>query len=138
MAADNLRLTECSPVMLESMWRMRISEGPVARGASGQVTLAWPVGAVQSRNPHQSVQERCFCIPSRKDHTAPIAQNACSEDIDSANALLRGAVSTFNGKWKLEILWLLSRGTLRFNALRRELPGITQHMLTNQLRELER
>lgn len=70
-----------------------------------------------------------------KDHTVP---HACDADIDGANAVLRDAVSTFNGKWKLEILWLLSHGTQRFNAMRRALPGITQHTLTHQLRELER
>lgn len=42
------------------------------------------------------------------------------------------------GKWKGEILWLLVHGRLRFGELRRSLPGITQHMLTTQLRDLER
>ncbi|WP_395374169.1 winged helix-turn-helix transcriptional regulator [Marinicella sp. W31] len=41
------------------------------------------------------------------------------------------------GKWKVIILHHLSDGTKRFNALRRLLPGITQRMLTRQLRELE-
>jgi len=40
------------------------------------------------------------------------------------------------GKWKLIILWAL-RGTKRFNELYRLFPGITQAMLTKQLRELE-
>ncbi|WNJ94093.1 helix-turn-helix domain-containing protein [Bosea sp. 685] len=42
------------------------------------------------------------------------------------------------GKWKGEILWELTQGTLRFGELRRAIPGITQHMLTAQLRDLER
>lgn len=42
------------------------------------------------------------------------------------------------GKWKGVILWHLSKKTLRFSQLRRRLPGITQKMLTQQLRELER
>jgi DNA-binding HxlR family transcriptional regulator len=42
-----------------------------------------------------------------------------------------------SGKWKLEILALLHERTHRFGELRRALPGITQHMLTTQLRELE-
>jgi DNA-binding HxlR family transcriptional regulator len=41
------------------------------------------------------------------------------------------------GKWKGEILWRLGQGTLRFGELRRSIPGITQHMLTTQLRDLE-
>lgn len=42
------------------------------------------------------------------------------------------------GKWKLIILQILIfRGTKRFNELRRSMDGITQTMLTNQLRALE-
>ena len=42
------------------------------------------------------------------------------------------------GKWKGVILWHLSHKTLRFSQLKRRLPGVTQKMLTQQLRELER
>lgn len=42
------------------------------------------------------------------------------------------------GKWKLIILQILIfKGKKRFNQLRRLLGGITQTMLTNQLRALE-
>ena len=41
------------------------------------------------------------------------------------------------GKWKLLNLWHLWPRTRRFNELKRAIPGITQHMLTTQLRELE-
>ena len=51
----------------------------------------------------------------------------------------RRAVGMINGRWKLEILWLLNHyGTRRFGELKRGLPGITQHMLTAQLRALEK
>ncbi len=50
----------------------------------------------------------------------------------------RRAVGMISGRWKLEILYLLSHGTRRFGELKRGLPGITQHMLTAQLRALER
>ncbi len=43
------------------------------------------------------------------------------------------------GKWKLIILQILIfQGTKRFNELRRLMDGITQTMLTKQLRALER
>lgn len=42
------------------------------------------------------------------------------------------------GKWKPLILWHLAGRMLRFSELRRSMAGITQRMLTQQLRELER
>lgn len=42
-----------------------------------------------------------------------------------------------SGKWKILILWYLSKGSLRFSELKRNLPNVTQKMLTNQLRSLE-
>ena len=47
-------------------------------------------------------------------------------------------VKIFGGKWKASILFHLSEGQCRFNELRRRIPAITQRMLTQQLRELER
>ncbi|WP_254019880.1 winged helix-turn-helix transcriptional regulator [Mesorhizobium escarrei] len=50
---------------------------------------------------------------------------------------MRRAFALFSGKWKLEIMWLLNQRVYRFGELRKAIPGITQHMLTAQLRELE-
>ncbi|GBR05314.1 hypothetical protein GLI01_31790 [Gluconacetobacter liquefaciens] len=50
---------------------------------------------------------------------------------------MRRAFSMLSGKWKLEIMWLLNQRVHRFGELRKAIPGITQHMLTAQLRELE-
>ncbi len=47
-------------------------------------------------------------------------------------------LEVIGGKWKAVILWHLSHKTLRFSQLQRRLPGVTQKMLTQQLRELER
>jgi DNA-binding HxlR family transcriptional regulator len=46
-------------------------------------------------------------------------------------------VDVIGGKWKMPILSLLFQGTRRFGELRQQLPGVTERMLTMQLRELE-
>lgn len=47
--------------------------------------------------------------------------------------------SLIGGKWKLIILQILIfKGTKRFNELRKMIDGITQTMLTQQLRALEK
>ncbi len=50
---------------------------------------------------------------------------------------MRRAFAMLSGKWKLEIMWLLHQRVHRFGELRKAIPGITQHMLSAQLRELE-
>lgn len=50
---------------------------------------------------------------------------------------MRRAFAMLSGKWKLEIMWLLHQRVYRFGELRKAIPGITQHMLSAQLRELE-
>ena len=42
------------------------------------------------------------------------------------------------GKWKVLILWHLSLSSRRFSELRNLLPGVSEKVLTAQLRELER
>jgi DNA-binding HxlR family transcriptional regulator len=46
-------------------------------------------------------------------------------------------LSVLGGKWKILILWQLMRRPCRFNELRRAITGVSQHMLTVQLRDLE-
>jgi DNA-binding HxlR family transcriptional regulator len=46
-------------------------------------------------------------------------------------------VAAIGGRWKIFILWQLFGGKLRFSELRRKVPGISQKMLTEQLRQLE-
>lgn len=47
-------------------------------------------------------------------------------------------ISVIGGRWKPVIIFkLMKNEVLRFNELKRLVPGVTQRMLTNQLRELE-
>lgn len=48
------------------------------------------------------------------------------------------AICKIGGRWKLLILCKLEHGKLRFSELRNQINGITERMLTLQLRELER
>lgn len=47
------------------------------------------------------------------------------------------ALKVINGRWKIPILIQLFQGTKRFGQLHRALSGVTQKVLTQQLRELE-
>jgi len=48
------------------------------------------------------------------------------------------ALDVLNGKWKGLILWeLAEHGVRRFAELRRGMPGVSEKMLTQHLREME-
>ena len=49
---------------------------------------------------------------------------------------LTAALAAIGGKWKMIILYWLAESPRHFAALRREMPGISQKVLTQQLREL--
>lgn len=50
---------------------------------------------------------------------------------------MEAALSKISGKWKLPILNRLLDGPVRYSDIRHGIPGITEKMLTQQLRELE-
>lgn len=50
---------------------------------------------------------------------------------------VEATITLIGGKYKALILWKLTGGVLRFSQLRKEVPGATPKMLTQQLRELE-
>ena len=50
---------------------------------------------------------------------------------------VEASIDVFGGKWKSIILFHLLEGPIRFNELQRRVNGVTQRMLTKQLRDLE-
>src|SRR5512143_785251 len=51
---------------------------------------------------------------------------------------LTAALAALGGKWKLIIVYWLAESPKHFAALRQAMPGISQKVLTQQLRELVR
>ncbi|MBO9730237.1 MAG: helix-turn-helix transcriptional regulator [Chitinophaga sp.] len=47
------------------------------------------------------------------------------------------ALSHIGGTWKMPILWRLKDQVLRYGELKKDIPHITDKMLTTQLKELE-
>lgn len=47
------------------------------------------------------------------------------------------ALNAIGGKWKTSILWEVTLAPRRFGELRRLLPGVSEKVLTQQLREME-
>lgn len=67
-------------------------------------------------------------MDKKKESPSACAPNECPVKV---------TIDIIGGKWKPLILWHLIHKTLRFSQLQRRLTGVTQKMLTQQLRELE-
>jgi DNA-binding HxlR family transcriptional regulator len=50
---------------------------------------------------------------------------------------IRDALDILSGKWKIPIIVALSFGNKRFSQMAKEIPGITDRMLSKELRDLE-
>ncbi|WP_057936540.1 winged helix-turn-helix transcriptional regulator [Algoriphagus resistens] len=50
---------------------------------------------------------------------------------------VQDALDVLNGKWKLPIIVALLHGYKRFSEISRQVPGITDRMLSKELRDLE-
>jgi len=60
-----------------------------------------------------------------------------NENVGYATCPVEATLGLIQGKWKVVILFRLKGEERRFGELLRLLPGVTQRMLTNQLRDLE-
>ena len=51
---------------------------------------------------------------------------------------VQGTINAVSGKWKVLAIWHLGFSPKRFAELRKLLPGISEKVLTSQLRQLEK
>lgn len=58
-------------------------------------------------------------------------------DFQDPDCPSRRALDLISDTWTPRVVWALTEGTLRYNELRRRIPGISQRMLTRSLRKLE-
>jgi DNA-binding HxlR family transcriptional regulator len=71
---------------------------------------------------------------SEKNNSAESSASVC---VDMNQCPVATAIDVIGGKWTIIILYHLRGKTMRFGELKREIPKITQKMLTHQLRDLE-
>jgi DNA-binding HxlR family transcriptional regulator len=83
-------------------------------------------------------QERTFLYRStQKDTIEHIRGETVGVIKEEYSCMLALAMDLVGGKWKMAVLWQLRERPVRFGELKRRLAGVTQKMLTQQLRELE-
>lgn len=66
------------------------------------------------------------------------ANHCCHADFFHASCHSRQLFDQIADKWSMMVLCVLDAGPHRFNAIRRQLEGVTQKALTQCLRRLER
>lgn len=79
------------------------------------------------------MQEGTFTAPGYPAETPSPAP-----DVYAANCPTRQLLDRIADKWSVLILTTLGAGAMRFNSLRRRIDGISQKMLSQTLRSLER
>ena len=65
------------------------------------------------------------------------AQQGFLDSHDHQNCPAELALRVMRGRWKVQILRELGDGSRRFSELRRAIAGVSEKVLTSQLRELE-
>ncbi|MFG3523694.1 winged helix-turn-helix transcriptional regulator [Nocardia nova] len=62
---------------------------------------------------------------------------ADDSDADHSVCGMSVAIDVVGGKWKLHLMWVLGEGPQRFGRIRAMLPGVSEKVLTENLRHLE-
>ncbi|MED5547230.1 MAG: helix-turn-helix domain-containing protein [Pseudomonadota bacterium] len=84
------------------------------------------------------MQEGTFSAPGHSEVTASPVASRPAPDVFAAACPTRQLLDRVADKWSVLILTTLGAEEMRFNALRRRIEGISQKMLSQTLRTLER
>jgi len=74
---------------------------------------------------------------ANSDVTMPAVREMCHNETERLD-VVRDVLERVGDKWSVLILGMLEKGPVRFTALQREIPGISQRMLSHTLRALQR
>jgi DNA-binding HxlR family transcriptional regulator len=66
-----------------------------------------------------------------------MANTRKNKDFNPYNCPVTHCINKIGGKWKILIIYAVSKNCNRFSKLKKALPIISKQMLVNQLRELE-
>ncbi len=77
-------------------------------------------------------------VVNLRDSIDPPLRDVDLSNLDFSNCPVRDLISQIGGKWSVLILETLAKRPYRFGELRRLVPDISQRMLTQTLRELQR
>ena len=83
------------------------------------------------------MQEGTLIAPGYAEETTDTSEPR-APDVYAANCPTRQLLDRVADKWSVLILLTLGNGEMRFNALKRRIDGISQKMLSQTLRSLER
>ena len=61
-------------------------------------------------------------------------QTSNDEDHDCGMSV---AIAVVGGKWRMHLMWVLADGPVRFGRIRRQLCGVSEKVLAENLRQLE-
>jgi DNA-binding HxlR family transcriptional regulator len=84
------------------------------------------------------MQEGTFLTPGHSGETTSPVFCALAPDVYAANCPTRQLLDRIADKWSVLILTTLGGSEMRFNGLKRRIEGISQKMLSQTLRSLER
>lgn len=63
--------------------------------------------------------------------------NSINQKIINATCGTAVTLALISGRWKLNILWQLLEGKLRYGDIKKRIPNISERMLAMQLKEME-